>query len=439
MTRPRVLFLTCHLPYPPISGGRLREHELLTRVAGDFDVHFCVVSKTYEQDVDNSGALLPYCADISVFAASPIPPLADWEADTPFQVMRHRSAEATDHIASIAGAFDMIHVEGFYLMQHLPPSQVPVLLVEQNVEYILWRQRTATCEGHQRREYLHEYLKTLDAEMNAWKMATLCATVTEDDRSIMLSAMPGLDVRVIPDGCDHLARRPEPLGARSPNGEDVPHPSLLYVANFGYQPNVDGALHLCEDVFPRIKFRVPRARLLLVGDSPPPELLEAAERMQGVIVTGRVPSVLPYLDASDVVVCPLRIGGGVKVKMLEALSRGKAIVTTSVGVQGLGSGVREAVALHDEPARFAHAAAALLHRPAERRLLEERALRFAAGLPTWGEAAKALVDTYLELTSHHSQRVEVAESLKPRESSAESTSGPSRSATLQDPQVGLDV
>jgi glycosyltransferase involved in cell wall biosynthesis len=98
-----------------------------------------------------------------------------------------------------------------------------------------------------------------------------------------------------------------------------------------------------------------------------------------------------------VVVSPLRIGGGIKVKVLEALRRGKAVVSTAVGVQGLGPDVEDAIAVADDPAQFADACVRLLLDRAERRRLERRALAFAGSLPTWDEAAADLLDCYREL------------------------------------------
>jgi glycosyltransferase involved in cell wall biosynthesis len=124
---------------------------------------------------------------------------------------------------------------------------------------------------------------------------------------------------VVPDAVDHLGSAPLDAVA--------PRPELVFVANFAYQPNVDAAFWLCREIFPRVREQVPEARALLVGNGPPQELQALA--CEHIFVTGRVPSVAPSLDRAAVVVCPLRVGGGIKVKMLEALCRGKAIVASS--------------------------------------------------------------------------------------------------------------
>ncbi len=410
--RRRILFLTCHLPYPLYSGGRLREYELLKRLSATYDVWLCVVSKTFDEDVANAAALERWCAQVTIFPAEEAPAADVTEAPPPYQVTRHASAAMTAHLADLEESIapDVVHVEGFYLMQHLPSSlRTPVLLVEQNVEYLLWRQKAETAPARDRERALREYLLTLEAETEAWRAASMCATVTAEDRAAMLSAEAGLQVRVVPDGADHLAS--------AAAGSSTPPQSrtIAFIANFAYEPNVDAALYLLERIFPRIRARVSGAQLLLVGNEPPWEVRELADATPGVTVTGRVRDVEPYVAAATVIVCPLRIGGGVKVKVLEALSQGKAIVTTSVGAQGLGPHARRAMEIHDRPLAFVDAVVWLLRRPRRRAALENAARRFAATLPTWDAATTELARCYEELAG----RREASEELPRRRENVE--------------------
>jgi glycosyltransferase involved in cell wall biosynthesis len=132
-----------------------------------------------------------------------------------------------------------------------------------------------------------------------------------------------------------------------------------------------------------------------VGFAPPPRLYDLAARCANVEVVGEVPSVAPVLAAADVVLCPLRIGGGVKVKVLEALAAGKAVVTTPVGAQGLGDVVAaNGLVVQESTEALALATADLLRFPRRRRTLERRAREAVSALPTWDDAAKALRACY---------------------------------------------
>jgi len=190
---------------------------------------------------------------------------------------------------------------------------------------------------------------------------------------------------LVPDGIAVPARRP------TATPDDAPA-VLTFIANFAYQPNVDAAVYFVRQVLPLVAASIPDVRLLLVGNAPPPEVLALAG--PAVTVTGRVPDVDPYLEEATAVVCPLRIGGGVKVKMLEALSSGKAIVSTSVGVQGLGRDITDAVLVTDDPAQMAQHTVAVLTDPLLRHQLERAAARHATTMPTWDDAADALLACY---------------------------------------------
>ncbi|MFN2590400.1 MAG: glycosyltransferase family 4 protein [Actinomycetota bacterium] len=391
-----MLFLSCHLPYPPVSGGRLREHELLTRIGLSFDVDLVVVSKTPREDFANADLMRAHCSSVTVFPANPP---ADDEGDDPLLpelVRRHWCPAARTHLQNVLLTHppDVVHVEGFYLMHLLPdPCPVPVVLVDQNIEYTLCQQRLHRRLGRwERRRRITQWGSTLAAEIDAWKRSAICGGVTMEDVETIRSAAPMLDVGYFPNGADHLSAAPSAEDrSRRPEAD---RPTVAFIANFAYAPNIDAAEFLCREIFPRVRAAVPDAMLLLVGNEPSETVSNLAG--DGVIVTGRVPSVEPYLDAAHVVVCPLREGGGVKVKVVEALARGKPIVTTSIGAQGLSPGGDHFV-VEDRPRRFARHVVRLLRDEAERRALGERAARFARSLPTWDDAAAHVVACYREL------------------------------------------
>ena len=394
---PRLLFLTCHLPYPLISGGRRREYELISRLSRRHEMHLVAVTKTLGEDLENSIVFDDLCASVTLLPAECTDDLSQ-----PLQVRRHGCEKAKATVERIIGerAIDLVHVEAFYMLQHLSQTDVPVFLQEQNIEYLLWKQRAQNARAiEEKTENLWEYLRTLQAEKRAWHVADMCGAITMDDLETMALDLRPETIRLVPDGFDHLAAGSIATMRRRHRGTPV----AVFVANFAYQPNVDAALNLMERIWPRVVHAVPDARLLLVGNAPPGEVKRTALRFPSIRVTGRVRDVRTYMQDADVVVCPLRVGGGIKVKVLEALSLGKAVVTTSVGAQGIPA-PEEAMRIVDDPGGFARATIEVMRNPSSRARLERQALAKARQLPSWDEAAALLETAYESLLAAGTRR-----------------------------------
>lgn len=400
----KILFLTAHLPYPPFSGGRRREFELIFRLSRSFEVHLCSITKSWGTDSMYINELLRYCKSVNLFEAA-APTNKPEYALYPHQMKKHMSEEASSYISFLLKnqSFDLIHIEGYYLLQHLPiKSEVPILLIEHNIEHLLALQQFMVALTQQEKLYFwSEYIKTLNWEQLMWKRATVCVALTNEDKISMERLESNIDVRMIPDGSDHLKKMvdsPTPLLSNSFEHSVIKDnsPSILFVGNFAYEPNVDAALYFSRDIFPLILKYVPNVKLFLVGNAPPPEICSLTSNRQ-IEVSGRVASLIPFYKHADVVVCPLRIGGGVKVKVLEALGFGKAIVSTSIGAQGLDLSTHRAVSVADDMTDFAENVVRLLVNPEERHIQEQEALAYARTLPSWDQVSEAFSRLYEEM------------------------------------------
>jgi glycosyltransferase involved in cell wall biosynthesis len=403
----KILFLTAHLPYPPFSGGRKREFELISRLSRNFEVHLCSITKSWRADSMNINELLQYCTSVNLFEAAS-PTNNPQHALYPHQMKKHMSEEASSYISFLLKnqSFDIVHVEGYYLLQHLPTiSEVPILLIEHNIEHMLALQRFMVAVTQQEKLYFwSEYIKTLNWEKTMWKRATACVALTNEDKISMERLESNIDVRMIPNGSDHQKKMDDaPPTLVSNNFEHSiikdNSPSILFVGNFAYQPNVDAALYFSRDIFPLILKSVPNVKLFLVGNAPPPEICSLTSNRQ-IEVSGGVASLIPFYKQTDVVVCPLRIGGGVKVKVLEALGFGKAIVTTSIGAQGLDLSTHRAVSVADEMTDFAENVVRLLVNLEERHIQEQEALAYARTLPSWDQVSEAFSRLYEEMADY---------------------------------------
>jgi glycosyltransferase involved in cell wall biosynthesis len=219
-------------------------------------------------------------------------------------------------------------------------------------------------------------------ERRAMAAADVVVALTERDRAVLAPLAGRTPIVCIPLGVAVPARPADPIGEEPP--------SLLFVGNYIHPPNADAAERLVREIFPRVRQRAPEARLRIVGPNPPPGL----GRHAGVEITGEVPDVRPYLDRASVVVAPLRQGGGMRVKVAEALAAGKAVVATALAAEGLGARHGEQLLLADDSEAIAEAAATLLLDPAQRAALGSRARAWAMEHLAWDAPAAAFERLY---------------------------------------------
>jgi glycosyltransferase involved in cell wall biosynthesis len=208
---------------------------------------------------------------------------------------------------------------------------------------------------------------------------------TERDRAILAEISAETEVVCIPFGADVDAPALDPAGR-----DDT---TVLFVGNLNHEPNRDSATFLAHEVLPRIRLRHPEVVLRLVG-----ERTEELGHVEGVVATGRVPDVAPYLDSAAVVVAPARLGAGMRVKVLDALVAGKALVASPLALEGLElePGRHALVAGADE---FAEAVSSLLEKPAQRAELGRNARAWAVAHLGWKRALDAYDALYARLVS----------------------------------------
>ena len=212
---------------------------------------------------------------------------------------------------------------------------------------------------------------------------------TERDRKTVAALSGGTPVVCIPLGWEVREAALDPVGR---NASEV-----VYVGSFIHPPNVDAVVRLAREIFPRVRMRVPDATLRLVGSYPPQSVLEL--RDAGVTVTGEVPDVRPYLDAAAVVAAPIRTGGGMRVKLLEAVAGGKAIVASSLAIEGLALIDGEQVVLAETDAEFVDALVRLLTDPARRAAIGSAARSWAEVNLDLESQSRAYGELYVQLLS----------------------------------------
>jgi glycosyltransferase involved in cell wall biosynthesis len=217
-------------------------------------------------------------------------------------------------------------------------------------------------------------------ERRACEVADRVVAVSETDAEALRRLVPGLEPTVVPNGVD-MEFYTAPV-ALLPEGQGPGDRDLVFTAKMDFRPNVDAVLWFAHGVLPLIRKESPETRFWVVGKSPHPRLEPLADD-PGVVLTGWVEDVRPYIAGAGVYVIPLRIGGGTRLKVLEAMAMGKAIVSTSLGCEGFDLVPDQELILADAPASFATEVVGLLRDPERRQRLGRAARRFAGARYDW--------------------------------------------------------
>lgn len=212
--------------------------------------------------------------------------------------------------------------------------------------------------------------------------------VSEADRETFARLYPGrlrAPVRVIPTGVDA-----QYLGAAADVPFDPHH--LAFTGSMDWLPNEDAVLYFCQEILPRIRRVEPRVTLSIVGRNPTPAVCRLAQQVPGIEVTGRVVDIRPHVGRASLSIVPLRIGGGTRLKIYEAMAMGRPVVSTSIGAEGLPLAPGHDLAIADDPDAFARAVLTLLSDPAGRQRMADAARHLVAERYDWSAVAGTLED-----------------------------------------------
>jgi len=295
-----------------------------------------------------------------------------------------------------ARRFDVVNLE-FSFLGHFDLRQAPLgekrpaLVVDShNIDYDLARQYARDGTSLARRLYAEaNWRKLRREELTTYREADGVYLCSAADERRLLSEVPDARTTVIPNAADveyYQPRSTDPL----PDGRTVVFFGLL-----SYVPNIDGVLHFTSEIWPRIAEAHPGARCKIIGGRPPPSVQALAGPQ--IEITGFVPDLRPHLAAAAAVVVPLRLGGGTRLKIVEAMAMGKAIVSTKLGAEGIEAVPGRDIVVEDEPAAFADAVNHLLADPHLAARMGQSARRLAVEQYSWSGAAQALDGFYRQI------------------------------------------
>jgi glycosyltransferase involved in cell wall biosynthesis len=320
-----------------------------------------------------------------------------WASLYPADLWRWRIPAVRARIRErIKAGVDLCVADFLVAMPNMPTrTSVPVVLFEHNVEYMIWKRLHAVEKRPWQRALLAlEWRKMRHYETKACARAGLTVAVSEADRALLAANAPGADIRAIGTGVDTAYFRP--------NGALEAPATLVFTGSMDWYPNEDAIMYFNTAILPELRREVPGLSLAVVGRDPS-DRLRAACTAAGVHVTGTVADVRPYVAEASVYVVPLRIGGGTRLKIFEALAMGKAVVATRVGAEGLPIVSGEHFLQADSPADFAQAVVTLLTDPGRRHALGMAGRRLVEERYSWTQVTRQFEAHCEEVVARHAR------------------------------------
>jgi len=377
----RVLFLAGACPYPPDSGGTVRTYNLLKQLCARHQITLISPARPGSDLTTAFGGRLSGIAIAEIPQPGSVRRLAALASTRPYIVASHanRVMRAAVRNALCSQQFDLLHCDSISVVPAVPRDmRIPKVYNAHNVEAVIWERYVA----NDRRAWMRPILRSQLAKVSRYesrlpRMFDCCAAVSEEDRIEMQRRYGARGVVVVPNGVD--------LGYYTPL-PDPGKPAMVYVGSLDWRPNQDAVGWLLESIWPRVRSDLPGASLAIVGRRPPAWMCDICKQ-SGVALHADVPDVRPYLASSSLAIVPLRIGGGSRLKILEAMAAGRCVISTSVGAEGLEVTDGLDLVVADDAVVFAAQCVSLLRDRERRQSLAASARSMVEGRYGWDSVA----------------------------------------------------
>lgn len=355
----RILWLKTELLHPVDKGGKIRTYNMLKELkrAQHHVTYLTLVDESATPETRAQAS--EYCDELvciphrqtEKFSRGFYAELMFNVISTlPYAISKYQSAEMREQIADRvqAGDFDILISDFLTPAVNLPRSlPITTLLFQHNVEAMIWKRHYEVQTNALKKAYLYtQWLKMKRFERDACRRFDRVVAVSADDAETMRREYELVGVADVPTGVDTDFFRP--AGAVSPE----PH-SLVFTGSMDWLPNEDAIRFFTSSILPLVKKSLPDVKLTVVGRNPYPGLVELSKSEPSIEVTGRVEDVRPYMEKAAAYVVPLRIGGGTRLKIYEAMAMERPIVSTSIGAEGLPVENGKELLLADTPEHFA--------------------------------------------------------------------------------------
>ncbi|QQG44792.1 MAG: glycosyltransferase family 4 protein [Candidatus Roizmanbacteria bacterium] len=402
----KILMLTPYLPYPPASGGQIRTYNLLKYLSRNNEITLISLYKNKNTKKDAS-YLKSFCKKIYLCKRAEKP----WQIGNilksifsllPFLIVRNYSSEAKKEIKELLEKenFDVIHAETFYIMPHIPETKIPILLVEQTIEYQVYQHFVSTMPIFIRAFFFLDILKLKFWETYYWKKATLVSSVSQQDKLMIKRRVLNINPVIIPNGAG------DEMFVDSLVKKNLEKPSILFVGNFYWLQNVEAASYLINRLFPRIKDKIKDVLLIIAGQN---ALDKIKYNGNGGIKIIDIPQndsnlVKKLYHEATLFIAPIFGPGGTRLKILAAMASGLPVIATKIGVEGLKTEDKKHVLIAKTTEEFVRQTEVVLKDKNLYDTLRKNSYQLAKSEFSWESISKQLEIVYKNIINSHENR-----------------------------------
>lgn len=361
----KILWLKTELLHPVDKGGKIRSYNMLKELKRSCHITYLTLD---DGSADNKARELAseYCHELlcvphrqreKFTAGFYVELLLNLASELPYAIKKYESAPMRQEIAArmAQGGFDVLVCDFLAPAVNVPSGlSCRSVLFQHNVEAMIWKRHYDVQTNVAKKAYLHRQWQKMRAfEAKSCLQFDSVVAVSREDRELMQQQYGVDQIYDVPTGVDTEYFRPSGRVKSQPK-------NLVFTGSMDWLPNEDAIRYFTAQIMPQIKQAVPGVTLTVVGRNPYPGLVELSKRDPSVVVTGRVEDVRPFMEEAAVYIVPLRIGGGTRLKIYEAMAMEKAIVSTSIGAEGLPVTDGKEILLADTPESFAEAVVSLI-------------------------------------------------------------------------------
>jgi glycosyltransferase involved in cell wall biosynthesis len=394
----KILMLTPYLPYPLLSGGQIRTYNLLKKLANKHEVTLFALIKD-DSEKQYIAELEKYCTKVKVFKRSQKPftftnIFRTAISSFPFLVIRNHVKETINAVEEELAKedYDLIHAETFYMMPHIPQTNIPTILVEQTIEYLGYESFADKIHLPILKQLLNmDIKKIIRWEKHYWNSCDKLIVMSEDDKNFIADQIGQKEkIEVVSNGVDTnwFKEKDKNLPA---------DPTLLSVGTFNWLPNVEAVEFLVHKVWPMVKKAMPNAKLWIVGNSPTKEVFAYQQKDASITVTGGIPDIRDAFNGAHILMAPVFSGKGTRYKILEAMASHTPIIATDIAVEGLGVENKKHVLTSNSGEGMAQLAIELLKDQQLQKKLATNGFKFVEDNYDWQQISVKLDNIYKEI------------------------------------------